>query len=122
MIIKTLTGVDIVRPKGVAIGIVPPETFRTQIEEVELHLVDGDVCLLTTDGVTERRNESMQEMGIAAINALLLKTAAHSAKDIVEQVQQQLDHHAQGADAHDDVTIVAIRACSGSSLPQGQLE
>jgi serine phosphatase RsbU (regulator of sigma subunit) len=122
MIIKTSTGVDIVRPKGVAIGIVPPETFRTQIEEVELHLVDGDVCLLTTDGVTERRNESMQEMGIAAINALLLDTAAHSAKDIVEQVQQQLDHHAQGADAHDDVTIVAIRACSGSSLLQGQLE
>jgi serine phosphatase RsbU (regulator of sigma subunit) len=64
----------------------------------------------------------MQEMGIAAINALLLDTAAHSAKDIVEQVQQQLDHHAQGADAHDDVTIVAIRACSGSSLLQGQLE
>lgn len=122
MIIKTSTGVDIVRPKGVAIGIVPPETFRTQIEEVELHLVDGDVCLLTTDGVTERRNESMQEMGIAAINALLLNTAAQSAKDIVGQVQRQLDHHAQGADAHDDVTIVAIRACSDSSLPQGQLE
>lgn len=122
MIIKTSMGVDIVRPKGVAIGIVPPETFRTQIEEVELQFVDEDVCLLTTDGVTERRNESMQEMGIAAINALLLDTEVHSAKDIVEQVQQQLDHHAQGADAHDDVTIVAIRACSGLSLLQGQLE
>lgn len=119
MIIKTSTGVDIVRPKGVAIGIVPPETFQREIEEVELHLVDGDICLLTTDGVTEHRNESFQEMGITAINALLLGTEPTTAKDVVERVQYQLDHHAQGADAHDDVTIVAICASTGSSPRQG---
>lgn len=110
MIVRTSSDVEVIRPKGVAIGLLPAETFRKEIEEYTIELQPNDVCLLTTDGVTERRNGDMQEIGMAAINTLLRASEPTSARSIVEAIQQELDHHAQGTDAHDDVTIVAIRA------------
>lgn len=110
MIVRTASDVEVIRPKGVAIGLLPADTFRKEIEEYTIELQPDDVCLLTTDGVTERRNGDMQEIGMAAINTLLRASEPTSARSIVEAIQQELDHHAQGTDAHDDVTIVAIRA------------
>lgn len=110
MLVRTADGVRSVRPKGIAIGLIPPEAFRDQIEEVEIALAEDDVCLLTTDGVTERRNISMQEIGTAPIHEMLGRSGGRSALDIVAYIRQQLDMYAQGADAHDDVTIVAIRS------------
>lgn len=114
MIVRTSSDVEVIRPKGVAIGLLPAETFRKEIEEYTIELQPDDVCLLTTDGVTERRNGEMQEIGIAAINTLLRAAKPISSRSIVEAIQQRLDHHAQGTDAHDDVTIVAIRARSAA--------
>lgn len=110
MIVRTTSDVEVIRPKGVALGLLPADTFRKEIEEYTIELQPDDVCLLTTDGVTERRNGDMQEIGMAAINTLLRASEPTSARSIVEAIQQELDHHAQGTDAHDDVTIVAIRA------------
>jgi serine phosphatase RsbU (regulator of sigma subunit) len=119
MMVRNRDGVQIIRPKGVAIGLISPEQFRTELEERHIELLPDDVCLLTTDGVTERRNGAMQEIGVATVSALLTSTTADSAKDLVTSIQHHLEDYAQGADAHDDVTIVAIRSTATPRTTKG---
>lgn len=110
MILRRTSGVAILRPKGVAIGLLSPDEFRAHLEECSLELESDDVCLLTTDGVTERRNAAMKEVGYSAISETLVNADMKTSHDVVAAIQQRLREHAQGAEAHDDVTIVAIRA------------
>ena len=119
MMVRNRDGVQIIRPKGIAIGLVAPDVFRAELEERHVELHPDDICLLTTDGVTERRNGAMQEIGIAAVSALLTSTTADSAKDLVNSIQHHLEEYAQGADAHDDVTIVAIRSMATLHTTKG---
>jgi serine phosphatase RsbU (regulator of sigma subunit) len=119
MMVRNRDGVQIIRPKGVAIGLISPEQFRVELEERHIELLPDDICLLTTDGVTERRNGAMQEIGVATVSALLTSTNADSAKDLVTFIQHQLEDYAQGADAHDDVTIVAIRSTAAPRTTKG---
>lgn len=119
MMVRNRDGVQIIRPKGIAIGLVPPDAFRAELEERHIELHPDDVCLLTTDGVTERRNGAIQEIGVAALSALLTSTTAASAKDLVTLIQHHLEEYAQGADAHDDVTIVAIRSTATPRTTKG---
>lgn len=116
LILRTRTGVSVLRPKGVAIGLLPPEEFRSHLEELCVELTPNDVCLLTTDGVTERRNAALQEVGTEAIMEVLTDEESLSSKEIVTRVQDRLLEHAQGAEAHDDVTIVALRYSNESPL------
>ncbi|HLP28204.1 MAG TPA: SpoIIE family protein phosphatase [Candidatus Didemnitutus sp.] len=98
----------IIQPRGVAIGIVPPRTFNSAIEEVEVSVGLGDICLLTTDGVTERRDPDMEEIGMDTVADMVRRTVSLQATDLVQETLDVVERHARGADPHDDITIVGI--------------
>lgn len=97
-----------ITPKGVAIGIVPPERFSDLIEEVTVHVKPGDLCLLTTDGVNERRNGNLVEMSFEPLSDMLSDSRALSGADMVRATLKVLDRHGGGTDQHDDITIVGV--------------
>lgn len=99
---------DIVAPQGLAIGIVGSDIFDRTIEDVVLAVEPGDVCLLTTDGVTERRDPDLVEIEQERILELVQRVVSDSATDVVRATQHVLDDHGRGAEPHDDITIVAI--------------
>lgn len=97
-----------VTPGGVAIGIVSPAVFDAALEEIVIPVQPGDICLLTTDGVTERRDAHMNEIGLPPIMAMLDALNGATAPDVVRSTLQLLEAHAGEEDSHDDVTIVAL--------------
>ncbi|MBK6760920.1 MAG: SpoIIE family protein phosphatase [Ignavibacteria bacterium] len=100
--------IKILQPRGVAIGIVPPQTFNDAIEEVEIAVQEGDMCLLTTDGVTERRDPNLEEIGMDVISDMVRGSSAQQAAALVKETFDAVERHARGADPHDDITIVGI--------------
>lgn len=97
------------QPPGLAIGLADAPLFDATLQEIQVRVHWGDVMVLTTDGVTERRNPSMEELGVEALAEALASAQLSSAEDAVHRVLVRLDAHGQSTDPHDDLTIVAVR-------------
>lgn len=95
-------------PRGAAIGLLPTSQFAAILDEECVAVHHGDFCLLTTDGVTERRNADMEELTTIPLERLLSETS-NSVTEVVQRTIQIVNVHGEGTDAHDDITIVAIR-------------
>ncbi|MCX6139327.1 MAG: SpoIIE family protein phosphatase, partial [Candidatus Kapabacteria bacterium] len=99
---------DVILPAGVAIGIVGPAVFNSAIEEKEIVVTAGDMFLLTTDGVNERRNLQSEEIGMDAIAEMVRLSTCADATALVQSTIGLIEAHAGGAEPHDDITIVGI--------------
>jgi phosphoserine phosphatase RsbU/P len=100
--------IRVVTPKGVAIGIVKPEAFNELLDEEEVAIGPGDLCLLTTDGVNERRNDKLVEMSLEPLTDMMSAAQGINGKELVRRTLEVLDHHGRGTDQHDDITIVGL--------------
>ena len=71
----------------------------------------GELICVVTDGVTEAMNRSDELYGSARVLAILprLASADASALDVVKALRADVDAFAAGADAADDLTILALR-------------
>ncbi len=97
------------RPSGLAIGIASPAIFDAHIEEVSVTMEVGDICLLSTDGVNERRNTMLEEIGFDAVVDLVNDLNPTTAYDIVEATMALLSEHSNDTDQHDDITVIGMR-------------
>jgi serine phosphatase RsbU (regulator of sigma subunit) len=107
VIVRTSGEVRSIKPSGLALGIVDQAQFEAKLEEVEVPIIPGDICLLSTDGVNERRNAQLQELQYQPVEEMLASAGNTSASRLVQRTQSLLDAHGQGTEQHDDVTIVA---------------
>ncbi|MBU3741815.1 MAG: PP2C family protein-serine/threonine phosphatase [Candidatus Kapabacteria bacterium] len=107
-IVRTSQGVRTVCPSGMAIGIVGSQTFDEMLVEENIPVQPGDICLLTTDGVTERLDGARAEIPLERITECIGAMEQPAADAVVRSVLALLDDHANGAEAHDDITIAAI--------------
>lgn len=101
------------RPNGLAIGLADASVFDATLEEIDIPIHTGDVVVLTTDGVAERRNAQMLELGLDSVVEILASTNVSTAEDVVRTLLTTLHDHGASTAPHDDLTIVAIR-CSVS--------
>ncbi|WP_030784605.1 SpoIIE family protein phosphatase [Streptomyces sp. NRRL S-920] len=83
-------------------GILLGALADTDYEERELSLEPGDTLLMYTDGLVERRDESVQDS-----LARLLTTAGPPAADLEQQLDRLLTHSA--SDTDDDTCLIGVR-------------
>jgi hypothetical protein len=101
----------LVESSGAALGATPCERFSELVERRHLELEHGDTLVLYTDGVTEAMNERREELGETHLLAILSRAAgAESAHGVLTEILDAVDRHAAGAEQHDDITVVVIRA------------
>ncbi|MCO6465167.1 MAG: SpoIIE family protein phosphatase [Bradyrhizobiaceae bacterium] len=108
-LVRTAASVKTVNPPGIAIGLLPSAQFDGLLSEEQVAVAPGDLCLLTTDGVTERRNENMDELSLDPLVTMLGSSSASHATELVQQALSLVEIHADGTEPHDDITIVAVR-------------
>lgn len=77
--------------------------------ESELTLEPGDRVLLYTDGVTECQSPSGEEFAERRLRSVLGRCGSTDAVGMRERVAEALASFADGAEADDDVTAVALR-------------
>lgn len=70
---------------------------------------DGDVLLLMSDGLTELFNPGREMLELERIEEMLECAATQSAADIIARFSQLIESWADGADPHDDITMMALK-------------
>ncbi|MGD8961552.1 MAG: PP2C family protein-serine/threonine phosphatase [Desulfobacterales bacterium] len=97
--------------EGIALGV----DGRWQYAESQHDdLDDGQIILLSTDGIWEARNPQDQMFGRQAVSDIIRQYAQTSAAKIQDAILTELDRFQQGIAAADDITLVVIKI-SGSS-------
>jgi GAF domain-containing protein/anti-sigma regulatory factor (Ser/Thr protein kinase) len=79
-------------------------TAARRYEEVEVQLEAGDTLVLYTDGLIERRDESI-DTGLAMLRDVATNIAGRSAEEACDRLLEATDAKAVG----DDVAVLAIR-------------
>jgi len=91
-------------PGGIPLGIDPAADYRAET----LALAPGELVLLYSDGVVERRAPDGAPFGRERLAAAV--AAAAAPRQAVERALAALQAHAAGAAPDDDATLLALRA------------
>ncbi|MFG1945840.1 PP2C family protein-serine/threonine phosphatase [Nonomuraea sp. NPDC048826] len=92
--------VELDRPDGPLLGAVPTAAYGTAAVTIEA----GDLLLLYTDGLVERRDKTLRE-GLDPVIETLDRTSAEGSRQPVADVITQLPE----ANPHDDTCVLAAR-------------
>lgn len=96
-------------PSGIAIGLDHSELFEKNLEEISLHLQTNDFLIFYTDGITEARNQQLEEFGTERLNAIVLKSKNNSSQIIIQKIIEELTVFSKDFPQHDDITLLAIK-------------
>ncbi len=70
----------------------------------------GDVIILYTDGVTEAMDKEGEEYGTERLIRVVQSSISMPSEGIVEKINQDIELFASGAEQHDDITIIVLKA------------
>jgi serine phosphatase RsbU (regulator of sigma subunit) len=99
-----VTRLDLPRPHGVALGLVPGEEYGGGT----VRLNDGDAFIFFTDGVYEAANVHGEEFGLNQLERVIRTNVYRSSKDILDAVIDAIGHFAGEQPVADDVCLVAV--------------
>ncbi|HEX7436049.1 MAG TPA: PP2C family protein-serine/threonine phosphatase, partial [Caldimonas sp.] len=101
------------RPERIADGDGPPLCAMSDFEyrSASCRLVAGELLCLLTDGVAEAQNAAGELYGHARAEQVLSERfqAGASARELVTALQADVVAFEDGAESHDDLTILALR-------------
>ncbi len=91
---------------GLILGI-----FRTTAPYAEtlVTLLPGDVLVMYTDGVSEAMNQNNEQFTEEHLEAILKRSIDLSAKEIIQQIQKELEIHTQSTPQSDDITMLVLK-------------
>jgi sigma-B regulation protein RsbU (phosphoserine phosphatase) len=93
------------KTKNVIVGVYDGVKYK----EDTLQLEHGDTLVMFTDGVTEARNQAREEFGTERLNYMLKGLANTNCRQMVETVKAGLTAFVDGAEQHDDITMLVIK-------------
>ena len=79
------------------------------VESRHDHINDGQIILLSTDGIWEARNAQDQMLGRQAVSKIIRREAHSTAAEIQEAILTELNRFQQGVAPADDTTLVVIK-------------
>jgi len=100
---------QVLKPKGMAVGLTKGARFADTLKEATLTLQPGDLCCLYTDGLTEAQDPGGEEFGTARLHDLIASNGEAGAEELVQLILRQLRLFADGKPLDDDLTILTLR-------------
>ncbi|MDN4164646.1 PP2C family protein-serine/threonine phosphatase [Cytophagales bacterium LB-30] len=100
---------DYFQNKGLGLGILRNENFSKYVFVNSFQYQAGDIVVLYTDGITEARNPSLEEFGVERLRKIVQDNHALEAKQIQEQIIQELYAHCGHNVLNDDYTVLVIK-------------
>jgi sigma-B regulation protein RsbU (phosphoserine phosphatase) len=113
MVHLTENGAEIVKLRGLALGLDKGQTFNKVIGEEERALRPGDVVVFYTDGLIEAVNASDEQFGLERLLQVLSQMRQQSATEIKKALFEAVNAFAgeQGS-IKDDLTILVVKRCA----------
>jgi sigma-B regulation protein RsbU (phosphoserine phosphatase) len=98
-------------PSGMVVGLQLDglsHMFSELLEEITVPLVDGDVFVLYTDGLSEAMNAEGELFGEDRLRALIEEHGDLGADGLRERIVRDVEAYVAGADPHDDMTLIVV--------------
>jgi serine phosphatase RsbU (regulator of sigma subunit) len=105
LVVRETGTVDRLTAAGTVLGILPELGYEVRTTTLE----PGDVMAMFSDGVTESIGTNGEEFGEKRLAALLRERRQLPAKEIVDQLLDEVREFTGDAPAEDDVTLVVVR-------------
>ena len=108
----TTGGAQSLTPSGIVVGLRIPgatEKFSDLLEEEQVHLNQGDVLVLYTDGITEAMNAGQDLFGDDRLGRLIAEHGHLDTGDLRERILREIESFVGSADQHDDMTMILIK-------------
>ncbi|MFN3428149.1 MAG: GAF domain-containing SpoIIE family protein phosphatase [Candidatus Thermochlorobacter sp.] len=113
MILLNEHGAQMIKMRGLALGLDKGTLFNRVITEEELSLQPGDAVVLYTDGLVEAVNASDEQFGFERLLHTLSSLRCHSATEIKNAVVNAVNLFAgEGGSIKDDLTILVVKRCA----------
>jgi serine phosphatase RsbU (regulator of sigma subunit) len=100
---------ETIRPSGIGLGLNFTEHFNRTLEETEINLSEEDVIVLYTDGITEAKNNELEDFGVNNFEKILIDNSKSSPDDIANKVIREVTVFSQAHSQYDDITLVIFK-------------
>lgn len=104
----TSHGAQVLKPRGLVLGLMNDEVFLKSLRDVHMTLKPGDSLILYTDGVTEAMDRDCQEFGMERLQATLGKARGRDPEGVLSTVVKDVERFQSGAPQADDLTIMVV--------------
>jgi phosphoserine phosphatase RsbU/P len=108
----------LVAPSGMVVGLQLDgleHRFAELLEEVTVPLVDGDVFLLYTDGLSEAMNADGDLFSDERLRVLVEEHGGLGSDALRERIVRDVEAHVAAADPHDDMTLIVVTVECGDA-------
>lgn len=102
---------EAIQATGLPIGLFNNATY----DEFNLHGHPGDVFLFFSDGILDATSSKGELFGRHRLEKIVHERAHRSAEELVDTIFTAVSAHAEGVEAFDDQTIVALKVKGASS-------
>jgi sigma-B regulation protein RsbU (phosphoserine phosphatase) len=96
--------------EGIALGIDGSWKYTAK---QRTDLTEGQIILLSTDGIWEARNPQDEMFGKPALYRLIRENSAAEAQEILDAILAELNQFQQNVELSDDITLVIIKIKAG---------
>ncbi len=100
---------ELIRPNGLGLGLTNGEVFRDSTDEMTIQLIEGDICVFYTDGITESRNVDGEEYGYERLLEVVSSNRHQTADSIMTTLLQEVKKHTGNLLYGDDVTLLVAK-------------
>ncbi|MBU1097218.1 MAG: SpoIIE family protein phosphatase [Bacteroidetes bacterium] len=105
-------------PNGIGLGLDYGYSFEQNLKEQTVDLVDNDIIVLYTDGITEAKNIKMEEFGYNRFESIISSENFENVEELKSKIINKISSFTQGNSQHDDITLVLMKWVSNNK-PSG---
>ena len=98
-----------IKPLGLGLGLSDKDYFEQTLEEYSIQLKENDTILLYTDGVTEAKNEFLEDFGDKHFLQVLKSNVNLSAEELSNKIIKEITVFSSGHEQYDDITLVIFK-------------
>ncbi len=115
LLIKNGKSVSSYAPKGIGVGLTPPEIFDANLEEIEIKINPGEFCVMFTDGLNELRNVEGEEFEMKRLVDFLKTGQPESAESLLSNIKKRIFDYSKNVKNYDDITLLVLKKETNST-------
>jgi sigma-B regulation protein RsbU (phosphoserine phosphatase) len=104
--------VRVLAPDGLVVGLKLDDgraLFERLLKEETIPLLQGDLFMFFTDGITEAMNHASDCFGETRLTEILAEHGDLPSEELRERILREIDAFVAGAPQHDDMTMILVK-------------
>jgi len=98
-----------IKPSGLGLGLSDSDYFKNTLDEYSIDLQENDTIVLYTDGVTEAKNDLMEDFGDKYFLKVLQSNIDINADELSNKIIHEISVFSSGHEQYDDITLVIFK-------------